>query len=200
MTDERLRRAYQSLLRSRAVEARESCPSPDELRALVQREGDESPRLARLDHVMRCPACLSEFELLRSATAPGSTARVPWRPIALAASLLLAVGLGLALSRPPAAGAPLERGPGDGPRLESPTGRVRAADATRLVWHPVPAALGYDVEVTTPSGEVRLAATTTDTVQALPAPVAGEELRWWVRARMPDGEQASEVARITVLP
>ena len=195
-----MRQAYQALLRAREAGNREGCPTPDELRALVQRQGDESARLARLDHVMRCAACLPEFELLRAAASAGSPTRVSWRPIALAASLLLAVGLGFALRRSPASEAPVERGSDRGPRLASPMGRVRAADATRLVWHPVPSALSYDVEVTTPSGDVRLTATTTDTVHALAMPVAGEELRWWVRARLADGEQASEVARITILP
>jgi len=201
MSDEALREAYQALLRSRTPDFRDACPSPDDLRAVVLREGDEASRLERLDHVMRCAACQPEFELLRSAaTAARQSARFDWRPLAVAATIALAVGLTFVMQRPSATGAAVERGAGSGPRLEFPVGSVRAADARRLVWHPVPSAMGYDVEVTTPQGEVRLATTTTDTTQALPSLTAGEELRWWVRARLLEGDQASEVARVIVLP
>jgi hypothetical protein len=68
MSDERLRQSYDMLLgiRSGGVGDRGSCPPVEELQALVHREQDEERRLLLLDHVMACPFCLPEFELLRT--------------------------------------------------------------------------------------------------------------------------------------
>ena len=49
MNDDRLRHAYQAMLQHRQPGPRESCPSPEELRALVERTDEEPARLARLD-------------------------------------------------------------------------------------------------------------------------------------------------------
>jgi hypothetical protein len=38
----------------------------ERLLALVERSGSEEARLALLDHVMACPHCHAEFELLRA--------------------------------------------------------------------------------------------------------------------------------------
>lgn len=70
MSDERLRQSYDMLLGVRSGEAadRSRCPAVEELQALVHREQDEEARLALLDHVMACPFCQPEFELLRVAS------------------------------------------------------------------------------------------------------------------------------------
>jgi hypothetical protein len=39
----------------------------ERLLTLVERSGSEEARLALLDHVMACPHCHAEFELLRAA-------------------------------------------------------------------------------------------------------------------------------------
>lgn len=69
MADERLRLSYDRLLAVRAAQGgdRSACPGVEELAALLAREGDEEVRLARLDHVMGCPFCQPEFELMRAA-------------------------------------------------------------------------------------------------------------------------------------
>jgi anti-sigma factor RsiW len=69
MTERRLRQSYDMMLalRSEAAPGRERCPEVERLSALVDRSGSEKARLALLDHVMACPHCHAEFELLRAA-------------------------------------------------------------------------------------------------------------------------------------
>jgi len=69
MTERRLRQTYDMMLALRAETApgREGCPEVERVLALVERSGSEEARLALLDHVMACPHCHAEFELLRSA-------------------------------------------------------------------------------------------------------------------------------------
>jgi hypothetical protein len=78
MSDDRLRRSYDMLLAIRADtgDDRGSCPPIERIASLVRREEDEDARLALLDHVMACPFCQPEFELLRVAErASGEQAR-----------------------------------------------------------------------------------------------------------------------------
>jgi len=69
MSDERLRQTYDRLLtlRVQASGDRTHCPSVERIAALVRREEDEDTRLVLLDHIMSCPFCQAEFELVRSA-------------------------------------------------------------------------------------------------------------------------------------
>jgi len=70
MSDERLRLSYDRLLALRADggQDRTACPPIDRIAALVRREEDEDQRLTLLDHVMACPFCQAEFELVRAAS------------------------------------------------------------------------------------------------------------------------------------
>lgn len=70
MSDERLRGSYDLLLALRADSHadRGACPPVERIAALLGREEDEIARLALLDHVMACPYCQPEFELLRLAS------------------------------------------------------------------------------------------------------------------------------------
>jgi len=69
MSDERLRLSYDRLLALRADggQDRNGCPAVERMAALIRREEDEDSRLGLLDHVMACPFCQTEFELLRAA-------------------------------------------------------------------------------------------------------------------------------------
>lgn len=69
MSERRLRMSYDRMLslRAESLDGREACPDLDRLLGLVERSGSEEGRLALLDHVMACPACHAEFELLRAA-------------------------------------------------------------------------------------------------------------------------------------
>ena len=198
MNDDRLRHAYQAMLQHRQPGPRESCPSPEELRALVERTDEEPARLARLDHVMGCASCRGEFELLRSAATAVGVRRPWWRSAALAATVLLSVTLGVSLARQrPSASGP-ERGAVGQLRLVAPRGEVGEAEAGRFLWTAVPGAFRYDIEVLTPDGMVLLAASTPDTAMAVPAFERGIALRWWVRARLADGELASDMVPFTL--
>ena len=66
--ERRLRQSYDMMLalRAEATTGRESCPEVERLLGLVERSGAEETRLALLDHVMACPHCHAEFELLRA--------------------------------------------------------------------------------------------------------------------------------------
>lgn len=68
MSERRLRQSYDMMLALRADAdlGREECPEVERLLALVQKSGDEDVRLLLLDHVMACPYCHAEFELLRA--------------------------------------------------------------------------------------------------------------------------------------
>src|ERR671936_384188 len=112
MSEERLRELYARALEARAPADREQCPPPEALLALARREGPEAQRLETLDHVMSCARCRAEFDLLRAIEAAGAGegqarsetrsqprahARRRWTtfvPLALAATLVLAVALG----------------------------------------------------------------------------------------------------------
>src|ERR671932_1785391 len=112
MSEERLRELYARALEAREPAGREQCPPPEALLALARREGPEAERLETLDHVMACVRCRSEFDLLRAIDAAGAGegqaraavrsparafARRRWTtfvPLALAATLVLAVALG----------------------------------------------------------------------------------------------------------
>ena len=107
--DGELRQAYDELLRTRGPRDRVACPSPESLLALVEREGAEDERMRTLDHVMSCAACRRDFDLLRTATDSatraltelgdvqpiGTRRHLPWRPLAVAAGLVVAVGIGV---------------------------------------------------------------------------------------------------------
>lgn len=73
--------------------------------------------------------------------------------------------------------------------LVAPDVLTTGGDA-RLAWRAVPGATRYHVEVLGADGAVVHAASTADTVLALPAtvrPPAGAAYEWSVRTRLPDG-------------
>ena len=82
--------------------------SPEAIAALARREGSETERLATLDHVMSCRECRAEFDLLRAVEQAGAQSgrgeerrrRTWFVPAALAATLLLAVGVGRMVTKP----------------------------------------------------------------------------------------------------
>ena len=79
MSDERLRNTYDRMLTFRAetTSDRSACLPVERLGALVRREEDEESRLTLLDHVMSCPFCQAEFELLRIAARASDAVEMP---------------------------------------------------------------------------------------------------------------------------
>jgi hypothetical protein len=217
LTDERLRELYERALAERGAPERARCASPEAILALVRREGAEERRLETLDHVMACDACRAEFELLRAieqAGAGAGAARAPaarpwssggWRraaPLALAASVLLAVGVGVWQQVGGRAGPEVERGAPDSVTLLAPAAGTAAGATVRFVWHSVPGARRYDLEVMDAGGAVVYATTTADTVVTVRDTARlrpATDYRWWVRATDDAGAQrASAVRRLRV--
>ncbi len=199
MSDDRLRELYAA---GRTAGAEH--PAPEAIHALVRREGPEDARLATLDHVMACEECHREFDLLRAieqaetervaAARPG--ARRAWLvPVALAASLLLAVGIGRSVLRPD--GEDTTRGAADDVVLVQPGREASAGDALSFTWRAVAGASGYELEVLDAGGGVAASASTTDTTasplsaKALPA----GDYRWWVRAATTDARALRSALR-----
>jgi hypothetical protein len=202
MTDEALRRAYQSAS-SGPAKGRGECPTPEAINAVVMREGDEATRLGVLDHVMRCNDCRHEFELLRAVHAAGRT-RPAWRyqPLAIAASIALLVGLGgTALwTRLRTPGDDTLRGSASQFELLRPAAGAVVTPPLFLVWQPVAGARSYTAELLTPNGRLIRSWTTADTSLAVrtsgDSSVASGSYAWWVRAHLPDGsERQSPVLR-----
>jgi hypothetical protein len=194
MSDERLRELYAA---AQAGHRRPgtSHPSPEAIAALARREGSEARRLATLDHVMSCADCRRELDLLRSiehaGVAAGSATRPSGRrawlmPAALAASLLVAVGVGReALHRNTDT---TRGGSDDGVVLVQPGATATAGTPVVFAWRPVAGASRYELEVLDARGSVAASAVTRDT-SVSPAS-AGRlppgEYRWWVRATTSD--------------
>jgi hypothetical protein len=194
VSDQRLRELYSAAVASRPGTA--THPSPEAIAALARREGPEDARLATLDHVMECAGCRRDFDLLRtmeragveSGAAGRGAARRGWfMPAALAASVLLAVGIGRQMLR---SGDDTTRGSGASGAvwLVQPGPQLAAGQPVAFAWRPVPGASRYDLELLDARGSVAAAAATTDTsaapeaVRSLPP----GEYRWWVRATTSD--------------
>jgi hypothetical protein len=214
MTDDRIRDLYGRAL-ARGVSLPENgsagCVTPEDLLALVRGEGTEEHRLETLDHVMACETCHREFELLRAidqaGTKGGATGRRAsgWQrfaPLALAASLLLAVGIGLGVRR---LGEPSDVSRGnESVVLLSPPAEVAARSPIIFVWRRVPNAHSYVLELLDrgPGGDgtIVFSRKTSDTSVML-KPVRlrpGAVYQWWVRALTPAGELASPMRPLRV--
>jgi hypothetical protein len=204
VSDERLRELYATALRGRAAGTDGAHPSPEALAALVRREGAEAERLATLDHVMSCADCKRDFDLLRAVERAGVEsgassrpgARRSWfMPAALAASLLVAIGLGRGLMTP---ANDTTRGDGDAAIvLIHPAAEASAGDSLVFAWRPVPGASRYELELLDAGGSLAASASTTDTT-ASPGAARGlppGDYRWWVRATTSDARTLRSALR-----
>jgi hypothetical protein len=188
MSDERLRQLYTAALAGRPASPGASHPSPETIAALVRREGPEEDRLAVLDHVMSCAECRREFDLLRTIegvgarTGAGTGSRRSWYvPAALAASVLLAVGIGRQALRP--ADDTTRGGDGGAIALVQPGTEAPAGQPLVFAWHPVRGASQYELELLDAGGGLAASASTADTSAAPEAArsLPPGEYRWWVR-------------------
>ena len=214
MTDDAtLRDAYRELVAAREPRDRRACPAPEALLAVIERKGDDTTRLATLDHVMSCAACRRDFDLLRTAAlsaeqsaasdkpalhvvrGSGSSARrFPLRSIAVAAGLVVAVGVGM-LTWHPGTHQPLLRGDANTVVLLAP--EQRPDGSALLRWHTVAGAMAYRVEVFAPTGRTVVADTVNDSTFVLPATAGAdnrEQLRWMVTALHGDGHEVRSPA------
>jgi hypothetical protein len=208
VSDERLRELYATAVRSRTARTGGEHPAPEAIAALVRREGAEESRLATLDHVMSCAECRRDFDLLSAVERAGlesgavgrTGARRSWfMPAALAASLLVAIGLGRTLMR--TADDTTRGGGGSAIVLLQPAAEAVAGDSLIFAWRPVPGASRYELELLDAGGSVAASAQTADTT-ASPATVRAlppGEYRWWVRAATSDGRPLRSPLRALVL-
>lgn len=194
MTDQRLRDLY-----SRSLEAEQpdgQCPPPEALLALARRAGPEAPRLETLDHVMGCTRCRSELDLLRAIEKAGGSAgaghrRGRYLPLAIAAALLLAIGVGPLLRYPQRNASEPTRGPSADLTLLAPAAGEVATVPVTFVWQPVPRTRSYTFELLSGDGTVAFSARTSDTVLVTSAvgALAPGQYRWWVRGTAADGTE-----------
>lgn len=203
MNEDRLRAAYGAAMKSGGTSGGRHA-SPEAIAALARREGSETERLATLDHVMSCIECRAEFDLLRAVEGAGvqagaarAGARRAWFvPAALAASLLVAVGVGRLVMKP--GEDDLTRG-GETSALTllHPGAEAVAGDSITFVWHSAPGARKYAVEVLDAGGGVVASAETADT-SATPGAAAAlppGDYKWWVRATTIDAKTLRSAVR-----
>jgi len=199
LTEARLKEVYPSTMARRPA----GCPEPEALQALARREGAEEVRLATLDHAMSCASCRAELDLLRSIERAGAEtgaahrpARRTWLvPAALAATLLLAVGLGRTVLGP-AGEEQIRSGDEAGAvAVLAPAAEAPAGAPLTFAWRPVAGAARYRVEVMTGDGDVAIEAETHDTAVNLEgvARLAPGDYRWWVVAMTPRPGPRSEL-------
>jgi hypothetical protein len=204
MNDDELRREYQ---RSATTTALGPHPEPDELAELMGGAMPEPDRLAILEHVLRCPTCGPELDLLRSASAGARAAerRMPLsRWMAFAAAALILVGIGALTLRGHRIAVPVDvmRGNHAAVAVIEPAAGITVAVPVRLAWHAMDGARSYRVELLTTRGDVIAAWNTLDTALVIPDSVrisANESYDMWVRAMLADRtEVSSPLVRFSV--
>jgi hypothetical protein len=209
LTDSRLQELYTQALARRDLEPGSGeCVPPEDLLALVRRDGPEERRLEILDHVMTCNECHREVALLQAIETVGAAIERPsrqqlkiwdhWKPLALAASLLLAVGLGVAV-RERSLSDDITRG-GESIQLLAPPPEISAGQPLLFVWHPLAGALRYRVEILDRRDAVAFTAETPDTLMRVSADRLrpGGDYRWWVRDATPGAQRSSPLRRLRI--
>ena len=210
MTDEQLREVYGRAIAARHDARRAACPAPDTLLAVARREGPESERVETLDHVMSCPDCRKDFELLRAIergqrieAREGANRIRLRRPIGVALVTGLAATLVFAAVVGPRNDwwrSDVVRDAGSDVVALSPAAdAVVPAGPLQFSWRAVPGARSYRLELLTPDGSTLATRQTTDTTVTLtdvrPAP---GDYRWLVSARLDGGERRSVARRLRV--
>lgn len=192
MDDETLARAYREATRGAADAPR---PTPEALARAVRREGSESERLETLNAALASHEGQRELALLASVAAAERSERRRYfgglRVLAIAAGLVAVVTAGLYWKARSNNQEDYRGGTG---ALEL-IGATTRADSLLLIWHSLPAAQRYAVEILDRDGRVVLSTQTTDTTATIARPIGTESaLRWWVQASTATGTQASAIA------
>jgi len=204
MNEQDLVRLYQrGTLAQRGVD-RAGCVPPESLVAVVEQQGSEDERVATLNHALACAECSEELELLRATRVVRDRNRLPHAGLALAASIVLAAGLGsYAIARHRAGttdDADPTRGNAGDVQLVSPATSTPRLDT--LVWRSVTSAASYGVEIRQDDGTLVTRGTTTDTAFVVPDSVRltpGSVVYWTVSVRLSDGTQLRSPTRRTNL-
>lgn len=210
MREEELRRAYARAITAERLAHRAGCPTADALLALAHRHGSEAARLATLDHAMSCESCQKELELLRAIDVAarresGNARTTRWRiplALALAASVMLAIGLGPGRQWFSSWQGDTMRGTNDSVTLLHPaSGASVAGDSIVLTWRSVTGASRYTVELLDLEGNRVHDTGTIDTTAVVPRMgIPAGEYRWWVVAELSGGERRSEARPVRLPP
>ncbi|MBC7844836.1 MAG: hypothetical protein H7099_21215 [Gemmatimonadaceae bacterium] len=220
ISDDELRRAYADV-----DVPTDRAPTADEIRGLLDGDGDDATRLATLARLVSTPDGRRELDMLRALrdgfvgddTAehaprtlthdakvdlefPTRIARpLPkWiRPFGLAAALLIAtlIGVERLVSR---ATTPVFRSGAVALALVAPADGARVSGALTFLWRGIAGAT-YELEVYSTDGREIVHTQTRDTVLLLPAGTSAGDYRWWVTARLEDGTQLRSATRRVVL-
>jgi hypothetical protein len=203
MNDEQLRDAYERGLVQSDGEASLDDVSAERLRRLVEGEGSESERLRTLYLALSTADGRRELEIAWAAARAARPRRQTWQRYAIAASVLVALGLSGVLWRERQdALAPVLRGADSPVTLVAPVGEVAEDRAARFVWRPVGRAEKYLLVVVDTSGTELFAHETTDTALVLPDSVRlspGRAYLWWVQARLTDQSTVTAVTQRLVV-
>ena len=190
---EKLARAWQARDQS---SAHEQHPEAAELYEAASGNLARERRLEIIDHVAKCAECTQAWRIaleVGARDAKVSVTRRPWH-FALAASVILAVGLGTYLILPDQ-GTPQYRDAVDPLAPVSAIGRTLPRDQFVLRWSAGPAGTTYVVRLSTADLATLLERTDIGVPElAVPGSVlknvkAGDELLWQVEARLPDGRR-----------
>lgn len=177
--------------------AHEQHPDAEELYEAASGNLDRARRLEIVDHVAKCGECTQAWKIALDVGARDAKASVtqrPWR-FALAASVILAVGLVTYLVIPVEQGTPQYREGVDPLAPVSAIGSSLPRDQFVLRWSAGPQGTSYVVRLSTADLAALLvksdiAATELVVPSSVLANVkAGEELLWQVEARLPDGRR-----------
>jgi hypothetical protein len=193
---------------SRAWGAREQSPGheqhPDaeELYEAASGNLERERRLEIIDHVAKCAECTQAWRIALEAGAREAASSVTQRPLtqrpwrfALAASVILAVGLVTYLVIPVDHGVPQYRDVVDPLAPVSAIGSTLPRDRFVLRWSAGPPGTTYGIRLSTADLAPLLTQSGIAVTElVVPAPVlanvkAGEELLWQVEARLPDGRR-----------
>jgi hypothetical protein len=207
-----LRQAWQE--RAGKDRAGDGCPGDEKIWEALRGELAQHEVDGIVRHTAGCPACAEAWRLAREMGAmdereivaePAEPARAaPWwrlRPVALAAGLVLLVGVGAAvvLSLPERGGEEVtyrDTGP-DAIRALTPEDKPLPREAFRLAWSPGPEGARYSVRVTTVDLEqLDLAEGLREAAHTVPASALrdlapGTRLLWQVEVFHPDGRRAT---------
>jgi hypothetical protein len=194
MNDSDLQAAYGEVLRHRST-GRGKCPSPEAIRALIERRGSEIERLATLDHVMNCLGCKAEFDLMQTLASSNPPPVRRWPvPLTAAASvaLLFSAAVLFMATRGRSGRVDALRGGVTAVELLTPRGDAAGRPLT-FVWHSAKAPARYSLEVFNAAGDAIWATEVNDTAVVMPEDtplVVGETYHWWVLVRTSDGLEA----------
>jgi len=205
MNDEQLRDAYERGLPKSDGSSNLDDVSAERLRRLVEQEGSLSERLRTLDVALSTAEGRRELEIAWAAARASRPPRRSWQRYAIAASIVVVVGVSaLLVRRGPTPGGTVLRGNESPVTLVAPVGEVKADRATRFLWRAVGNAERYQIVVVDTAGAELYAAETRDTAMSLPDSVKlvpGRAYLWWVQARLTDQSTVTAVTqRLVVSP